>query len=50
MLRGQGLWRVEHHAWGVTCQGVLLGTHLQTLGVGVGPQQGVVFFGRNCLR
>ena len=42
MLRGQGLWRVEHHAWVVTCQGVLLETHRQTPGVGVRPQQGVV--------
>ena len=49
-LRGQDLLRVVHHAWVGVGPGVLVGTHLHTLGVGVELRLEVVLIGMSCLR
>ena len=47
MLQEQDLLRVVHHAWVGVGPGVLVGTHLHTLGVGVELQLEVVLDGMN---
>ena len=50
MLREQDLLRVVYHAWVGVGPGVLVGTHLHTLGVGVELQLEVILVGMGCLR